>query len=104
VVSLATETPGITMPRFEQSVSPLDRNVLALTLQGRQIILSMNGQALATATDSTFSRGAGGLAEQWNLVLFDNFTVEPPSADAAASASSPFGGETGASAGSVYRI
>ncbi|GAB4319775.1 MAG: hypothetical protein Kow0059_13910 [Candidatus Sumerlaeia bacterium] len=103
-LKLLRSADGVALPKFDQSLSPLDRHTLAMTLTGDQISVALDGQTYITITDSTFSGGAAGLAEQWNLVYFDNFAVEPPGAAAATPAAGGLWAAAGPGGGSVYRI
>jgi hypothetical protein len=54
-------------------------HTLALDFNGTTITASLDGTALATVTDSTYTKGNAGLStSQWNDAQFDNFSVTAP--------------------------
>ena len=53
---------------------------LSLHFAGTTIGAALDGQALATVVDSTYSRGMATLGCGWHQAYFDNFEASPTSA------------------------
>jgi hypothetical protein len=54
-------------------------HTLSLDCNGTTITASLDGTALATVTDGTYTKGNVGLStSEWNNAQFDNFSVTAP--------------------------